>query len=103
MEKIYDMCNSINGCCKSGCTLSLIGKILLIIGGVNWGLVGVGILLDSNWNVINLILGSIPTLEGIVYLLVGIAAVMNIFGCKCKKCVEACASYGTGDKTGGTI
>ncbi len=97
------MCNSINGCCKGGCTSSLIGKILLIVGGVNWGLVGVGMLLGSNWNVINLILGSIPTLEAVVYLLVGIAAVMNIFGCKCKKCVEACASCGSGNKSEGAM
>ncbi|MEI8174486.1 MAG: DUF378 domain-containing protein, partial [bacterium] len=73
-------------------TPALIGKILLIVGGVNWGLMGVGMLMDSNWNVVNLIFGSLPTIEAIVYILVGVAAVMTIFGCKCKKCAVECAS-----------
>jgi uncharacterized membrane protein YuzA (DUF378 family) len=82
---------------------SLIGKILLIVGGVNWGLVGVGTLLSSNWNVVELLLGSWPKVEAIVYILVGIAAVMSIFGCKCKKCAEACASCGTDSKEEGSM
>lgn len=84
------MCNS--KCCGSGCTGALIGKILLIVGGVNWGLYGVGMLMGSNWNVVNLLLGSWPTVEAIVYILVGVAAIMEIFGCKCKKCANACGS-----------
>jgi uncharacterized membrane protein YuzA (DUF378 family) len=70
-------------CCGWGHKLA---KILLVIGGLNWGLVGVGMLLNSNFNVINLLLGSIPTLEAIVYILVGVVAVMKLFNCKCKKC-----------------
>ena len=72
-----------------GCSVSMIAKILVIIGGVNWGLVGLGMLLgtEGGWNVVNMILSSIPVLEAIVYLLVGIAAVYMIFGgCKCDKC-----------------
>jgi uncharacterized membrane protein YuzA (DUF378 family) len=63
-------------------------KVLLIIGGLNWGLIGLGMLLGQadSWNVINMIFGSLPILEGLIYLLVGIAAVIKIFGCKCKKC-----------------
>ena len=67
--------------------MSMIGKILLIIGGINWGLVGIGMFMNANLNVVNLLLGSWPTLEAIVYILVGVAAVMKIFGCKCKKCM----------------
>lgn len=53
--------------------------ILLIIGGLNWGLVGLGMLFSStSWNVVNMILGSWPMVEGIVYVLVGISAVMAI-------------------------
>jgi uncharacterized membrane protein YuzA (DUF378 family) len=70
------------------CTLAWIVKILVIIGGINWGLVGVGMLLNSNLNVVNLILGSMPTIEAVVYILVGIAAVMKIFGCRCAKCLS---------------
>jgi len=73
-------------------------RVLLIVGGLNWGLVGIGMFMNSNLNVVNLFLGSMPTLEGLVYALVGIAAVMKIFGCKCKKCLEACAVCATSGK-----
>lgn len=82
------MCN----CKWGGCVTSKVMKVLLIIGGLNWGLVGVGMLIDSDLNVVNMILGSMPMLEGIVYLLVGVAAVMKLIGCRCKKCMAACAS-----------
>lgn len=72
----------------------MIGKILLIIGGLNWGLVGVGMLMHSDLNIVHMLLGSWPAVEGIVYILVGIAAIMKIFGCKCKKCMAGCASCG---------
>jgi uncharacterized membrane protein YuzA (DUF378 family) len=102
--------NCKDGACKEGgckhhhgCTTSLIIKILVIVGGINWGLVGLGMLLgNSGWNVVNMALGSMPKLEAIVYVIVGIAAVMKIFGCKCKKCCGAggCAggSCGEGEK-----
>ncbi|MDP1760535.1 MAG: DUF378 domain-containing protein [Candidatus Woesebacteria bacterium] len=80
-------------CCKSGCTISIIAKILVIIGGVNWGLVGIGMLFGgANWNVINLIFGSMPVVEAIIYILVGISAIAMIFGCKCGKCKNVCCS-----------
>ena len=87
------MCHSNCGGCGGGkgcCSVSLVARILLIIGGINWGLIGLGILLGSsaNWNVVNMIIGSVPVLEAIVYLLVGVAAVMKIFGCRCKKCMN---------------
>lgn len=55
--------------------LAQIARILVIIGGINWGLVGLGMLMGSNWNLVNLIFGSIPVLEAIIYVLVGLAAV----------------------------
>ncbi len=97
------MCDSKCGDCKGCCAPASIGKILLIIGGANWGLVGVGMLMSSNWNVVNLLLGSWPVVEAIVYILVGVAAVMKIFGCKCKKCMAACASCCTDTKDGGSM
>lgn len=93
------MCDSKCDGCKGCCTPALIGKILLLVGGINWGLYGVGMLMSSNWNVVNLLLGTLPTLEAIVYILVGVAAVMKIFGCKCKKCIDACKSCDTDSKT----
>ena len=90
------MCANCNcsGCKGIGCTTHWIVKILVIVGGINWGLVGVSMLMgsDANLNVVNLLLGSWPIAEAIVYVLVGVAAVMKIFGCRCKKCVAACAS-----------
>jgi uncharacterized membrane protein YuzA (DUF378 family) len=98
------MCHC-NGKCGGMCTPAMIGKILLIIGGLNWGLVGVGMLMRSDLNVVHMLLGSWPVVEGIVYVLVGVAAIMKIFGCKCKKCM-ACATCvpsgmeGTSDSSG---
>ena len=37
--------------------------VLLLIGGLNWGLFGLGNYMGSNWNVVNLILGSWPSLK----------------------------------------
>ena len=53
---------------------------LLLIGGINWGLVGLGILINpaSNWNVVNLLFGGWSVVEGIIYLLVGIMAIKVI-------------------------
>lgn len=62
--------------------------ILVLVGGLNWGLVGLGWLLGGkNLNLVNLLLGRWDLLEGVVYLLVGISAVMMLMGkCGCKSC-----------------
>lgn len=77
-------------CCKKGgCTLAMVAKILVVIGGVNWGLVGLGMLLgDASWNVVNMALGTVYPLEAIVYVLVGVGALMLAFGCACGKCKD---------------
>ena len=54
--------------------LDWIVLILVIVGGLNWGLVGIGV-----GNVVNMILGSIPWLESLVYILVGLAAIYMIY------------------------
>lgn len=95
-------------CCKGGCTMAMVGKILVIVGGVNWGLIGLGMLLGTvgGWNVVNMIVGSLPVLEGVIYVLVGISAVMMIFGCKCAKCKDGvCGPCSSGDvpKTEGSM
>lgn len=53
--------------------LQQIANILVIVGALNWGLIG---LLDLN--VVNLILGSIAGLEKIVYILVGLSGVLAL-------------------------
>ncbi|MBI2630625.1 DUF378 domain-containing protein [Candidatus Nomurabacteria bacterium] len=79
-----------------GCVCSKICKILLIVGGLNWGLVGVGMLMGSDWNIVSMLLGSWPIVEAIVYILVGVAAVMKIFHCRCRKCMAACEAHVSG-------
>lgn len=76
---------------KCGCGVSKITFWLMVIGGLNWGLVGVGGLLGMNLNLVNLIFGSMMTVEAIVYVVVGIATVMSLMGCKCAKC-KSCSS-----------
>ena len=69
--------------------LHSIAFILLIIGGLNWGLAGLGAFLQSNWNVVNLLIGRWPTVEWIVYVLVGLAAIYEVVTHKqnCKNCI----------------
>lgn len=55
--------------------LHMVAVALLVVGGVNWGLVGLGGFMGSDWNVVHMLLGSIPTLEWLVYVLVGVSAV----------------------------
>lgn len=54
--------------------LGLISMILLIVGGINWGLVGL-----LNLNLVTTLFGSIPILVTIVYVLVGLAAVYQLY------------------------
>jgi uncharacterized membrane protein YuzA (DUF378 family) len=69
----------------------MVSKVLVLVGGLNWGLVGVGMLMSKNLNVVNMILGSMPKFEAVVYVLVGLSAVVHLFGgCKCAKCMAAC-------------
>lgn len=67
--------------------IKAIAMVLTVVGGLNWGLVGIGMLTESNLNLVNLIFGSIPTLETVVYLLVGVSALLvgwAYVGGKCK-------------------
>jgi uncharacterized membrane protein YuzA (DUF378 family) len=70
----------------------MVSKVLVVIGGLNWGLIGLGMLKSSDWNVVHMLLGSWPVVEAIVYILVGVAALVKLFGCPCKKCRAACAA-----------
>lgn len=58
--------------------------ILVIVGALNWGLVGLGMFLTGeeaidSWNLVNLLLGWVPLLEAIVYLLVGLAGLYELY------------------------
>ncbi len=60
--------------------------VLVIIGALNWGLVGLGSFFGGNWNIVEWIIGSWPTVENVVYVLVGLAGAYAILGCRCKNC-----------------
>ena len=60
--------------------LDWIAFVLVIIGGINWGLVGIGNLLGySGWDLVQIILGSIPILRDLVYIIVGLAALYMVY------------------------
>jgi len=48
--------------------------LLLFLGGLNWGLIGLGGFLGSDWNLLNMIFGSWMWLENLLYFLVGLSA-----------------------------
>jgi uncharacterized membrane protein YuzA (DUF378 family) len=50
-------------------TLEWICFILVVIGGINWGLIGL-----FNFNLVGAIFGFIPFIARLIYILVGVAA-----------------------------
>lgn len=53
--------------------ISLIALILIIVGGLNWLLVGL-----FNFNLVTTLFGALPILVTIIYTLVGLAAIWAI-------------------------
>ncbi len=47
--------------------------ILIIIGGLNWGLIGI-----INLNLVDLIFGFAPVLAKVIYIVVGVASIYAI-------------------------
>lgn len=45
---------------------------VIILGGLLWGIIGIGQLFGNNWNLIHILLGFNPYLEGGFYLLIGL-------------------------------
>tara|TARA_B100001142_G_scaffold58712_5_gene57544 strand:- start:25251 stop:25460 length:210 start_codon:yes stop_codon:yes gene_type:complete len=57
--------------------LDVLAAILLVVGGLNWGLVG---LID--FNLVDYLFSSMPSIEKLVYSLVGLSAVYQVVGLK---------------------
>ncbi|HBV02088.1 MAG TPA: DUF378 domain-containing protein [Candidatus Komeilibacteria bacterium] len=68
--------------CNCG-PLDIIAFILVVIGGLNWGLVGL-----FNFNLVAAIFGDMSLVSRIVYILVGLAALYKLLNvkkyCNCK-------------------
>ena len=62
--------------------------MLVIIGGINWGLIGLGGFFGSDWNLVHAILGFSTAIEWLVYVLVGLSAIYLAIHHKrdCKMC-----------------
>ena len=54
-------------------TLDLATMVLLIVGGLNWALVGV-----ADWNLVAALLGAGSVLSRLVYVVVGVSAIWQI-------------------------
>lgn len=48
--------------------------LLVVVGALNWGLVGL-----LNLNVVSMLLGTGTTLERLVYVLVGVAGLLKVW------------------------
>jgi uncharacterized membrane protein YuzA (DUF378 family) len=54
--------------------IDVIAAILLVIGGLNWFLFGA-----LNFDLVEFIFGSIPLIQKLIYIIVGLAAFYQIF------------------------
>lgn len=50
--------------------IDITALVLLVIGGLNWGLIGL-----ADYNLVDMIFGSIPMLSRLIYIVVGASAV----------------------------
>lgn len=83
------MCSS-----KSKCLGVKICWLLVVIGALNWGLVGI-----FDWNLVTAIFGSVSWLERLIYILVGIGGLCLLISCPGKECKNGKGGgCGGGDK-----
>ena len=67
------------------CILCKIAGLLVVIGAINWGLVGI-----LNFNLVSFIFGDMTTLSRVVYGAVGVSGVISVISCL--KCCPGCKS-----------
>lgn len=74
-------------------SLHTVAFVLVIIGGLNWGLVGLSALANGGMmgggNVVSMLVGQWPMVESLVYVLVGLSAIKLVLSHKkdCKQCM----------------
>lgn len=54
-------------------TVNKVAMLLVLVGALNWGLVGL-----LNLNLVNILFGSMEVVERVVYILVGASAVLGL-------------------------
>jgi hypothetical protein len=64
-----------------GCSVHKIAWVLVIIGALNWGLVGL-----FDWNLVEAVLGNWDWAVTAVYILVGVSAILSLTCHSCKMC-----------------
>lgn len=63
------------------CVVGWIAWVLVIVGGLSWGLVGA-----LDFSLVDYIFGEGSIVSALIYVLIGISAIVSIFGCQCTKC-----------------
>lgn len=66
--------------------VDIIAAVLLIVGGINWGLVGV-----ADFNLVTAIFGSFPVLVKLIYILVGVSGLWGIYRWVTHGCHSCCS------------
>lgn len=60
--------------------LGMVTYVLVLVGALNWGLTALG------FNLVNLLFGTMPMVENVVYYVVALSAVYQAVACmNCKK------------------
>ncbi len=71
-------------------TTAKVACVLVVVGAINWGLVGLGWLFGgADWNVVHMLLGKWMKVEAVVYVLVGLSGVYKLACCS-----KGCSSNG---------
>jgi uncharacterized membrane protein YuzA (DUF378 family) len=60
-------------------TSEWIALVLVTIGAINWGLVGLAGFIGANLNLVDLVFGAFPTVENLVYLVIGLAGLYVVY------------------------
>jgi uncharacterized membrane protein YuzA (DUF378 family) len=69
--------------CSGKHFLNWIALLLLVIGGLNWGLVGL-----FDYNVVTVLFGSMTMISRIIYVVVGVAALYAVIFILFKRCCK---------------
>ncbi|HJN85323.1 MAG TPA: DUF378 domain-containing protein [Patescibacteria group bacterium] len=59
---------------KKGDHLGNSSNLLVLLGAINWGLIAA-----FDWDLVGTLVGSMPTVERVVYILIGLSALYIVF------------------------